>query len=465
MKRQLLLGLSLLLSAGFAKAQFSPFNRLTDVKLDTTATFSHNGTGTGTVLRNSPSSTQFFPHPASKYVARGLFSNVASTDLSLSPSKVTMKNPTSGLVKSSFYNFQNPNGVVKFAFTLDLTNYTGAATFVVSLGNEDTPSRLISASTSYAAASSDVFGSFRIANGGSAGRTQYKNATGGDVLLTLAQSLIKVGVSQNVEIFVNSTASGTTYTHVSSGTPIALAANTYHIYVDNVAYGIDFPKNGTTYTQAVLDGITFEFNNNATQETVSISNISATYPSAVDPTLPVNLTSFTGKKAANGVTLNWSTASEENNDYFTIARSTDGQSFSTIKTVKGKGTTSGMNSYSFTDNLPAVGTNYYQLSQVDKDGTTTVFKDLVAINYELSGDKFAVYASGDKLNVSAYAEKAGSATLSVFDLQGKKVYATTVRLSAGQNAITVDAGNIGSGIFVANLVGSEAAKSVKFTKK
>lgn len=50
-------------------------------------------------------------------------------------------------------------------------------------------------------------------------------------------------------------------------------------------------------------------------------------------------------------------------------------------------------------------------------------------------------------------------------MQGKKVYAATVRLSAGQNAIALDASKIGSGVFVAKLVGSEAAKSVKFTKK
>lgn len=472
MKRKLLLGLGLLLSAGLVKAQFSPYNRVINVKLDTTATYSYATTQTGTSYLDSKpavSATQFFPYPTS-YTARALFAASATTDgqFSLGSGVLSMKNPGSTLIKSSFYNIQNATGVAKFAFDLDLTNYAGAASFVIYFGNDDGggTARLISASSGYAAANADIFGSFRIVTSGAAVVTQYRDAAGANsVALTAANSLIKVGVSQHVEIFANSTSNSTSYTHVSSANPITLAANTYHVYVNNVKYSVDFPRNGLTYAQTALDGLTFEFNNHATQETISISNLSITYQSATDPTLPVSLTSFTGKKANSGITLNWSTASEQNNDYFEVARSTDGKVFTTIGTVKGKETTNEASNYLLTDYSPISGINYYQLKQVDKDGTATVFKDLVSVNYALGEDKFTVYANEGRLNISTYAEVEGLATLSIFDLQGKKIISTTVRLSVGQNILTVDANKIGSGIYVANLVSSKAVKSAKFTKR
>ena len=491
MKRQLLLGLSLLLSAGFAKAQWTNQAGTWSYGFNTSTPGTTSSSGTAATYLSTDATPVLAP--PSSGTAMVYFAAGSGASVTLNGTNDLVLVPVSGVSKVSFFGLSNATELAysKFTLTFGRTGTTAPANntaYIWSIGNRGATGNLYSNSNAVnnaSTADNSIFTALRfLYNATNANYVLgYRSTTTstGSTYTTLTNGAFTPDIPYTFEVYANNSSVAKTYT--KSATVYTVAPGSFHVWATNntssavsrpsISGNFDIPKSvetvSTTGDKSILAGTSlnsFLFQGSANTSGYSKVTITGNLELAYnETTLPVNLTSFTGKKAANGVTLNWSTASEENNDYFAIARSTDGQSFSTIKTVKGKGTTSEMNSYSFTDNLPAVGTNYYQLSQVDKDGTTTVFKDLVAINYELSGDKFAVYASGDKLNVSAYAEKAGSATLSVFDLQGKKVYAITVRLSAGQNAITVDAGNIGSGIFVANLVGSEAAKSVKFTKK
>ncbi|MES2726506.1 MAG: T9SS type A sorting domain-containing protein [Bacteroidota bacterium] len=99
-------------------------------------------------------------------------------------------------------------------------------------------------------------------------------------------------------------------------------------------------------------------------------------------TLPVELINFKGEENGNKVLLTWATASEINNDYFTVERSFDNVNFTAIGTVKGAGTSSRINTYNFTD-IDAIAlaqpTLYYRLKQVDMDGTFT-YSTIVVIN-------------------------------------------------------------------------------------
>lgn len=96
-------------------------------------------------------------------------------------------------------------------------------------------------------------------------------------------------------------------------------------------------------------------------------------------TLPVSLISFDADVNENQVVLSWATASELNNNYFTLERSRDGRTFETVTTLGGAGTTNEHVTYSFTDNTPYFGRSYYRLSQTDFDGTSASF-DLVTVD-------------------------------------------------------------------------------------
>ena len=84
--------------------------------------------------------------------------------------------------------------------------------------------------------------------------------------------------------------------------------------------------------------------------------------------LPIELLSFEAICNNNSVNLLWSTASEKNNDYFTIERSSDGITFQTVLTVKGAGNSNQVINYSAIDEKPIDGIAYYRLKQTDYDG-------------------------------------------------------------------------------------------------
>ncbi|WP_422003977.1 T9SS type A sorting domain-containing protein [Roseivirga pacifica] len=96
--------------------------------------------------------------------------------------------------------------------------------------------------------------------------------------------------------------------------------------------------------------------------------------------LPITLIDFTAKVSGSVVQLDWSTASETNNEYFTIERSSDGSSFHPVLTVDGAGNSSGVIDYQAIDPFPMNGRTYYRLKQTDFNGQFEYSK-LVAVDF------------------------------------------------------------------------------------
>jgi len=100
----------------------------------------------------------------------------------------------------------------------------------------------------------------------------------------------------------------------------------------------------------------------------------------LDPVLlPSELVSFYGMNNHEINSLYWQTASEQNNDYFTLSHSTDGYNFTELAQLDGAGNSDQTLSYSFDHTRPAAGINYYRLSSTDFDGTTYQ-KGIIALN-------------------------------------------------------------------------------------
>src|SRR5690606_13994881 len=106
--------------------------------------------------------------------------------------------------------------------------------------------------------------------------------------------------------------------------------------------------------------------------------------------LPIELISFTGKTVENTIELAWSTASERNNEYFTIERTDDGIECEVIGTIDGTGNSSTVKGYSFTDTNPKLGTQYYRLSQTDFNGDTECF-DPISVEFQGIEKAMTVY--------------------------------------------------------------------------
>lgn len=97
--------------------------------------------------------------------------------------------------------------------------------------------------------------------------------------------------------------------------------------------------------------------------------------------LPVEMVSFIGFVEDKTIKLEWSTASEINNDFFQVEKSTNGIDFNVLTVVSGSGNSNVMKDYYTYDELPVRGTMYYRLKQVDYDGKFK-YTDLLSVNFE-----------------------------------------------------------------------------------
>lgn len=96
--------------------------------------------------------------------------------------------------------------------------------------------------------------------------------------------------------------------------------------------------------------------------------------------LPIELVEFSGTNNDSYNNIFWVTATETNNNYFTLERSIDGFNWSLVTTVSGSGTTSTPHLYEYQDYgyIKNV-VNYYRLTQTDFNGQKESF-DIIAVN-------------------------------------------------------------------------------------
>ncbi|MBX2927324.1 MAG: T9SS type A sorting domain-containing protein [Saprospiraceae bacterium] len=128
---------------------------------------------------------------------------------------------------------------------------------------------------------------------------------------------------------------------------------------------------------------------------ITASNVGSFSPftlastTAANP-LPVELLYFNARPNGKVVDLNWATASEKDNDYFTVERSRDGVRFDPVLQVPGAGTSTEPLQYFDTDARPLPGVSYYRLRQTDFDGAFS-FSSVVAVQMPFDDKEFAVY--------------------------------------------------------------------------
>jgi len=166
--------------------------------------------------------------------------------------------------------------------------------------------------------------------------------------------------------------------------------------------------------------------------------------------LPVELTSFTAQTTSEGVRLSWTTASELNNSGFEVQRSTNQTNWATLGFVRGAGTTTEAQSYSFVD-ASASGRVFYRLKQVDFDGQFE-YSNIIEVNAGVP-KTFALEQNypnpfNPSTAISYQLPVAGNVSLKVFDMLGKEV-ATLVnaRQEAGAYTVNFNANNLSSGVY------------------
>ncbi|GEM_PF-808780 len=301
---------------------------------------------------------------------------------------------------------------------------------------------------------------------------------------TITGATLTSGNVAKIALFFNNTESQQQY--IFNGVTKTLAAASYHIYIDDVQKGATltnlvrntYPTNVTIKYTGDLSGFSIMSREGAMSFTTE--DTGTTGPAAYDnsaslmvtnfqivhlatpTTTPVTLTDFKGNATNTGIVLNWQTASEQNNSHFILSRSSNGKDFSYLTRVEGNGTSNNINNYSYTDKNPFAGTNYYQLEQIDKDGTKTVINKIVPVKYMVSAEVFSISKiSSNQLRAFFNSENGENAELSITDISGKVIYKTNRVLKQGNNQIDLFV-PVKPGVYVATLKGTAETKSIKF---
>lgn len=193
---------------------------------------------------------------------------------------------------------------------------------------------------------------------------------------------------------------------------------------------------------------------------------SSLYPYFVGATpLSIELLSFDAENyMGDKAKLMWVTASEANNNYFTLERSYDGNKYSTVGVLNGAGNSNEINRYELIDNEPAIGVNYYRLKQTDYDGNSTysrtqtiMFEEMDAFNFSISPNP----ASSEPINLAFSGFQNNDIIINVYDISGTIVFSSSSRFNEqGTSNVTIK-NSLKSGCYFVNATSGGKSQTQK----
>lgn len=279
---------------------------------------------------------------------------------------------------------------------------------------------------------------------------------------------------------------GLTASNSPAGSATAMAVGEGSAEIDNVVFdGTDVvPFRGATFAEKVLNakiaivkprvpitGATDESNG---QHWFGESNTSQgdaddilyfQYESQLvnaTNTLPVELTSFTGRPKVKTIDLLWKTASETNNDYFKVEKSTNGIDFKEMTEIDGRGTTTLETQYNWTDESPNDGLNYYRLLQVDFDGSKS-YSDIIVIEFEADRSEIQIFPNPTikELNINLPENWDDKTSIVIYDFYGNMI--NSFSISSGSLTFPVD--NYPAGFYRLLAINKSKILNTSFVKK
>jgi len=225
--------------------------------------------------------------------------------------------------------------------------------------------------------------------------------------------------------------------------------------------------NGTKWDslgQTAIDG---------TNKWVEVSGVNSFSPftlgskSSGNNPLPVELLYFKAEPKGTQVKLSWETASELNNDYFTVEHSRDAVNFEPVITISGSGYSNNNIEYNTFDESPFTGTSYYRLKQTDYDGQFE-YSDIEPVQFELS-DQFKLIGIcpnpvSDHANIRISSTKSDKIKILLYDSKGDRVFKQTFNVIEGMNKINLDLLTLNAGYYYLALEHDNGVQNSKLFK-
>ncbi len=168
---------------------------------------------------------------------------------------------------------------------------------------------------------------------------------------------------------------------------------------------------------------------------------------------PIEWAGFTGEVLNEGNLLTWITATETNNHYFELMRSTNGFDFEIIQTIDAVGNSTIAQTYNFLDKDLLAGTNYYQLRQVDYDGQSSLSEVILLERGERDFGFISLspIPTSDFISVRYYMDIDGAVDITIYDVLGKAIMTRQIEATTGSNEMTLQLDNFSSGVYLMSI--------------
>jgi GEVED domain/N-terminal domain of BNR-repeat neuraminidase/Secretion system C-terminal sorting domain len=178
--------------------------------------------------------------------------------------------------------------------------------------------------------------------------------------------------------------------------------------------------------------------------------------------LPVELVHMSANCQNGDARIDWTTASETNNDFYSIYRSNNATDFEVIGKVNGRGTVNTPSAYSFVDAKMTDPEAYYRISQTDFDGEEKLIGSTKLVHCA-NGEEILVYPNPSNANNGIYVtlnhvEKDVLYNVTLTDVTGKLLYTSDLKFSSGNATHEIKKFD-SPGIYVLTLRSQETRKT------
>lgn len=173
--------------------------------------------------------------------------------------------------------------------------------------------------------------------------------------------------------------------------------------------------------------------------------------------LPVNFKSFSANLIdEKNVVLNWQTASELNNQSFTIQRSVDATNWKDLASIKGAGTSNRVQTYQWLDDIQPLNTPviFYRLKQTDFDGSYT-YSEIKSVHLVTLENKLEIKPLSNPFNEHLHISIIGTyrqGFYTIYTLTGSVYEKNTIQASTNQsNTFSIDTRLYPAGMYILQL--------------
>ena len=183
----------------------------------------------------------------------------------------------------------------------------------------------------------------------------------------------------------------------------------------------------------------------------------------VNTSLPIYISDFEAKTIKKGIELSWNVVSEKGGEGFEILRLDD-----KLKTTEIVGklplTEQRVGLYKFLDESPVSGTNYYQLKQIDSDGSFTKSKVISAKFENIYEALIAPNPARDYIDVQFDSRISGPSVVEIYNIAGIKIAVSQMNVKEGKNTHRINVGKMADGYYVVKVLNEDKGVNLRFIK-